>query len=106
VLHHQGGSLGPLRRDQQVHVVGHQHVGVDGAAVLLSLFFQRVQIPPIVLLSVETGRAIIPALDDVPSDAWQREAARVVAWNLIIRVNAPRPSYLKRKTVVCPPSIY
>jgi hypothetical protein len=50
-------------------VVGHQHVGVDGAAEFVGKLVEVVQVELVVLLGMEADRAIVAALDDVPGDA-------------------------------------
>jgi len=51
-----------------MHVVGHEHVGVDGAAVLLGVQRQPMQIELVVLLRIEASRAVVAALHDVQWD--------------------------------------
>src|SRR5216684_4088912 len=48
-----------------MYVIGHQHVRVDRAAIVLGVELQPVQIEPIILLRVETRRAVVAALEDV-----------------------------------------
>src|SRR5229473_3788611 len=48
-----------------MHVIGHQHVRVDRAAIVLGVELQPVQIEPIILLRVEARRAVVAALEDV-----------------------------------------
>ena len=55
-------------------MVGHQHAGVDGATELVGKLFEIVQIELIVLFAVETDRAVIAALEDVPRNAGEGEA--------------------------------
>ena len=42
---------------------------MDQAAMLLSLFTQGIEIAPIILFGIETSRAVITPLDDVPGNA-------------------------------------
>ena len=57
-----------------MHMVGHQHVGVDGATELVGKLFEVVQVELIVLFAVETDGAVIAALDDVPGNAGEGQA--------------------------------
>src|SRR5436853_7045896 len=47
-----------------MHVIRHQHVRVDRAAIVLGVEPQPVQIEPIILLRVEARRAVVAPLDD------------------------------------------
>ena len=55
-------------------VVGHQHVGVDGATELVGKLFEIVQLELIILFAMETDRAVIAALEDVPVNAGEGQA--------------------------------
>jgi hypothetical protein len=48
-----------------MHVIRHQHVRVDRAAIVLGVELQPVQIEPIILLRVEARRAVVAALEDM-----------------------------------------
>lgn len=63
------GAVGLLRRYQQMHVVGHQHVRLDRAAEQAREFFQVVQVQRVVLVGEEAGAAVVATLDDVCGDA-------------------------------------
>ncbi len=65
VLHHAGEAVWPSRRCQQVHVIGHQHVGIDRAAILACRIKQAVEVEPVVFLGKEGGLPVIAPLDDV-----------------------------------------
>lgn len=64
-LHQAAGSIGRFRRDQKMNVVGHQHIGMDGAAVIGSRFLQPMEVAVIVLLGEETRLPIDAALHEV-----------------------------------------
>ena len=57
-----------------MNVVGHQHVGVDGATELVGKLFEVVQLELIILFALETDRALIAALEDVPGNAGEGQA--------------------------------
>ena len=57
-----------------MHVVGHQHAGVDGATKLVGKLFEIVQLELIILFAPETNRAVIAALQAVPGNAGEGEA--------------------------------
>jgi hypothetical protein len=48
---------------EQVAMMGHQHVGVDGATALLRVLLEPVEIHPVVLLGKEARLAIVAALN-------------------------------------------
>ena len=50
---------------QQVHMVGHQCIGVDGAAAIASRFFKPMEVALIILLGKEARLAIDSALNNV-----------------------------------------
>ena len=54
-----------VRKRHQMDVVGHQAVGEDLQAVLLSLLLQQLQVHPPVLVHEEHILAVIPALRDM-----------------------------------------
>jgi len=64
-FHEPADAGGFLRRQQQVHVVGHQAEGVDLDAVLLFELPQRRHIPLEVGWLGEGHLAVVAALDDV-----------------------------------------
>jgi hypothetical protein len=51
-----------------MHVVGHQDVGMDRAAVFPSAFTQTVEVEEVIFLGEEGRLSIIAALDDVLRD--------------------------------------
>lgn len=57
-----------------MHVIGHQHKGVQFALVLAKCFAQPVQIGGVVFLGKEARLAIVPALYDVQWNAIKMDA--------------------------------
>jgi hypothetical protein len=74
-LHHARHAAGLRWCHQQVHVVGHQHVGVQGAPVLERGFAQFLPVVQVVRGVSEAGLAVDAALDDV-----LRHAGEIDAW--------------------------
>jgi hypothetical protein len=68
VPHHARTRIGGLRCKQEVNVVGHQAVGMDGATVPKGKFTQAREINKVIRLSMETGDPIYAALNDVQCD--------------------------------------
>ena len=64
-LHELGGAFGGLRCDEQMDMVGHEGVGVDGAAPVGSRFLQPAEVAVAVLLGKEAGLAIDASLHEV-----------------------------------------
>lgn len=52
-----------------MHVIGHQCIGVQGAAVLAERLVQPVQIGEVVLFGKEAGRTVVAALHNVQGNA-------------------------------------
>ena len=65
MLHQQRATVGPLRRQQQVNVIGHETVGVDHALELRGEDLQVREIEFVVGIGEEAGAAIVAALNDV-----------------------------------------
>jgi len=64
-LHQPAGALRRLRRNKEVNVVGHEHIGVDGTAIIGSRFLQPVEVTVIILFGEETRLPIDAALHEV-----------------------------------------
>lgn len=52
-------------------VIGHQHIGMDAATGLGSVFGQPVKVVPVVLVGEKTRLAVITALNQVKGNARQ-----------------------------------
>jgi hypothetical protein len=72
MLHQQRGTVAALGREQQMHVIGHQHVGMHRAAETAREFAQMGQVEAVVLFGEEAHRTIVAPLDDVPGDPGNR----------------------------------
>ena len=57
-----------------MHVIGHQHVGMDGSTEFGGEFLKGMQVELVTLFGIETDRAIVAALEDVPRNTRNREA--------------------------------
>lgn len=57
-----------------MHMVGHHHIGMDGAAELAGELLQIMQIELKILFSIKTYRAVIATLDDVSRDTGNGKA--------------------------------
>lgn len=76
---HCGGTA---RREQQVHVVGRQRVGVQRTAGLRQRRAQPVQIAMIVFFGEEAGFAVMAALDNVQRDTVEVSAGGEACGNV------------------------
>lgn len=65
VLHHERERMGTLCRGKQMHVVGHQDVGIERAPVLASAFAQTIEVEEVIFFGEEGCLSIVAALDDV-----------------------------------------
>jgi hypothetical protein len=63
-----------------MHVIGHQDIGMNTAIEFTSAFLQIIVITPKILPSIETGLAVITALDDVLWNTNKIEAR--FAWHI------------------------
>ena len=66
---HAGHPLRCLRGDQQVHMIGHEHVGVQFASCLGERFLQPMQVALVIRLAKEARLAIVAALHDMQGQA-------------------------------------
>ena len=57
-----------------MHVVGHQHVGENGAAKAPRLLGEIIEIAPVVFFGMEANGAVVAALNDVPGNAGDAQA--------------------------------
>jgi hypothetical protein len=73
-LHQARWAIGTLGRQQQMHVIGHQHIGVQAYPYLLTEALQESEIVRIVGVGKETGSAVMPALDDVEGNTGKFQA--------------------------------
>jgi predicted dinucleotide-binding enzyme len=64
-LHHPADIAGALRRGQQVHVIVHQHVGVQAHVRCLHDFARERQVAKAIAVVEKAGQAIVAALHDV-----------------------------------------
>jgi hypothetical protein len=53
-----------------MHMVGHQAPRMDLTGLLSRLLGQVFQVKEVILLRVETGRAVIPSLNQMQRDSW------------------------------------
>ena len=99
VFHQQPSAVFSLGCEQQMHVVGHQHVGVYRAAELVGKLFEVVKVKLVVLFAVETDGAIVAALDDVPGNAGKGQAGATGHWRCEWVLKTP---VYQKLNVVCP----
>ena len=57
-----------------MHMIGHEHVRMNGAAELLGKLRQVMKIQPVVLRGEEARRAVIAPLDDVQGKTSRSQA--------------------------------
>jgi len=84
VLHHACDSACGFRRNQQMHMVAHQHIGVDPAVVARSGLTQHHSISATVVIIEEARHPIVATLDDMLWNArkigsWESSHAARVA---------------------------
>ncbi len=72
-LHHLRQTIHRLRRGQQMKVVAHQDIGVQGDTKLRRAFMQQIQQHLIIRCAGENGLPVVAALDNVMGVTGQRE---------------------------------
>jgi hypothetical protein len=65
VLQHPGNGAGLVRRRQEVDVIAHQDISMDGAIPAEGRFMQALQVEPAIHLAKEASGTVVPPLDDV-----------------------------------------
>jgi len=73
-LHHAREAVRLARGGEQMHVVGHEHEGVNVAAVLVGALLQAVEIEAVVGLRGEGDLPVVAALHDVLRQAGEVQA--------------------------------
>jgi hypothetical protein len=81
-LHGARQAVLALRRHQQVHVVGHQHIGVHAAAIRVLRRREPVPVKRVVVLGEKDRAAVVAALDDVQRLIGEIVAAKPSHWHL------------------------
>jgi len=84
-----GETLRLLRRHEQMEMVGHQHVSVDGGPMLQRQSAEALKKTGVVLLSHENRRPVIAPLDDVQGGARNKEAGQSGHLGKLDTVGAP-----------------
>ena len=77
--------IASLRRYEQVDMIGHEDIGVDGTAMLLGPLLEPVKIGRLVFITEEHGLAAIAALDHMGRNTRQVKAR--FSWHRDILVN-------------------
>jgi hypothetical protein len=77
-LHHPPDGACVLRRHQQVHVIGHQHVGMHATAEFQARLAQRAQVIAVVVRLEEARLAIVATLHHVLGHA--RKIKSIRSW--------------------------
>jgi hypothetical protein len=77
--HRAGDVLGLVGRDQQVHMIGHQHVRVHVAGVQAARFLEQAKVGSEIIADFEAATAVVSALDDVQRIAGQLQTR--VTWH-------------------------
>lgn len=65
VLHRQRAAVDPARREQQVHVTGHETMGVHRAFELDRQLAQVSKVKRTIPIAIEAGAAVVSALNDM-----------------------------------------
>jgi hypothetical protein len=72
--HQLGKAFALLGSDEQVHMVGHENVGVDRAVLAPAQFLEEREIENSIGVANEARAAVVAALDDMDGIAWDAES--------------------------------
>jgi hypothetical protein len=72
-LHQFADAILGMRCRQQMHMIGHQNIGVDIATVLFSGCLELFQKKPVILVCAKDFLAIITTLDHMLRLAWNNK---------------------------------
>jgi len=64
-LHEPGNAVWLVWADEQMHVVGHECVGMNSAAVFVGTLFEPMQVAVVIVFAKEGCRTVVPTLHDV-----------------------------------------
>lgn len=73
-LHQAPGGIRLMRRQQQMHMIRHQDVGMNRASGALRALLQLVEVISVVDIRKEAGLAVVAALDDVQGNVGEGDA--------------------------------
>src|SRR6266850_454048 len=65
IFHEEGAGVRRVRREKQVHMIGHQAIGVDGAVVPACKKTQVAQVSKVIGIAEKAAPAIVAALYDM-----------------------------------------
>jgi hypothetical protein len=82
MLHQQRAAVGLVRCEQQVHVIGHEAVGVDYALELRGHGLQVCEVEFVVGIGEEAGAAVVAALNDVDRHLGDGDPGTTGPWRL------------------------
>jgi len=74
-----------LSRDEQMHVIGHQDIGMEFGVIFVQGFPKIVQVTMVVFDGIKTEFPIIAALDDMLRYAGNRKAR--FTWHEVISLS-------------------
>jgi len=63
----------PFLFQEQMHMIGHQAVGMQGDGAITRVLGQPFEIKPAIIVAKEYGLAVNATLDDVLRDSWEIE---------------------------------
>lgn len=75
LLHQRAGGIRCGSAEQQMHVIRHQAVGVDGAPGIVCRARQPVEIKQVIRLGIEAHRTVVAALDNMEGNFWKNQAS-------------------------------
>lgn len=86
-LHHAADAADSGRRHEQVHVVGHQYVGMDRAAFTPGDFIEIAQVASIIVGGEEARLAIVAALDHMLCDSGKIESGWARHVDVLVQID-------------------
>ena len=66
--------VGTARREPQMHMIGHQHIGVNGTRALLGVLTEPLKVRQMIFVGEKTRLAVVPPLNDMHRNAAERDA--------------------------------
>jgi len=71
-LHQLAQAVGCSRRQQQMHMIGHQAPGMDGATMFFGLLAEMIQVEAVIFLGIKARRTVVAALDQMDRNIRQQ----------------------------------
>ena len=89
IFHEEGADVRRVRRKKQVHMIGHQAIGVNGTVMPAGKKAQVTQVSKVIGIAEKAQAAIVAALDDMDGHFGNDDSSSAGHKSPTVRVPAP-----------------